>query len=88
MENMTEEKVKDTLQSFLGKDVFIVIKGVIDLEIIYEDFNYFMNKNRFLMCDKMAHEINVEMANVEIMKANDFKVILKLDNEEEITLQL
>lgn len=88
MENMTEEKVKDTLQSFLGKDVFIRIEGVIDIELTYEDFSYFMNKNRFLMCDKTSHEINVEMGNVEIMKANEFKVVLKLDNEEEITLQL
>ena len=88
MENMSEEKVKDTLQTFLGKDVFIFIKGIIDIELLYEDFSYFMNKNRFLMCDKMAHEINIEMGSIEIMKANEDKVILKLDNEQKITLQL
>lgn len=88
MENMTEEKVNDTLQSFIGNEVFIKIEGVIDIEVMYEDFNYFMNKNRFLMSDKTSHEINIEMANVEIMKANNDKVVLKLDNEQEVTLQL
>lgn len=88
MENMTEEKVNDTLQSFIGNEVFITIEGVIDIEVMYEDFNYFMNKNRFLISDKTSHEINIEMANVEIMKSNNDKVVLKLDNEQEVTLQL
>ncbi len=88
MENMSDEKVKDTLQSFLGKEVTIRIKGIIDLELIYEDFSYFINKNRFLMCNKFSNEINIEMGGVEIMKANEFKVILQLSNDEEIILQL
>lgn len=88
MENMSNEKVKETLQSFLEKEVLISINGIISMQFMYEGFSYFINKNRFLMCDNSGHEINIEMGNVEIIKANDLKVVISLDNEQEITLQL
>ena len=88
MEKTNEEKAIEKLQSFLGEDVFISINGIISMQIIYENFKFFMNKKHILMCDKFANELDVQMGSIEIIKSNDCKVILQLDNDQEITLEL
>lgn len=85
---MNEEKIKEKLEELKGQDVFILINGVITLTLMYKGFDYFMNKNRFLICNKEGNEINIETSSIEKIEADDIKVIIKLDNEQQIFIQL
>ena len=85
---MNEEKIKEKLEELKGQDVFILINGVITLTLMYKGFDYFMNKNCFLICNIEGSEINIETSSIEKIEADGIKVIIKLDNEQQIFIQL
>ena len=88
MEDLKEENAQEKLKEFVGDDVFISIHGIIELQVMYEDFNYFINKKRFLISSKQGNEINIDMGSIEKMVANEHKVFIYMDNDQEIILEL
>lgn len=88
MEDLKEEKAKEKLKEFVGDNVFISIQGIIELQVMYENFNYFINKKRFLISSKQGNEINIDMGSIEKMVANEHKVFIYMDNDQEIILEL